>query len=159
MAFQFQCPNGHLLEADESQSGDQCHCPHCDVLLIIPESPHNAALGGSAQAWNAGDNAPAAATPFNLFAASAPQWLHIPCPKGHVLDVPFEMIGQEVLCPHCQAQFLLHERDSVEYRRRKEAEQELREIRAGRIWMNWAIAFAVIVILGLVAMIVRSYLR
>ena len=37
MPFQFQCPQGHLLEGDKSQAGQQCHCPTCGMLFIIPQ--------------------------------------------------------------------------------------------------------------------------
>ena len=36
MPFQFYCPNGHLLQANENQIGQSCVCPHCQVEIIIP---------------------------------------------------------------------------------------------------------------------------
>jgi hypothetical protein len=36
MAFQFLCPQGHLLQADESHAGQQSQCPHCGSLFLIP---------------------------------------------------------------------------------------------------------------------------
>ena len=36
MSFQFYCPNGHLLQANENQIGQPCVCPHCQVEIIIP---------------------------------------------------------------------------------------------------------------------------
>src|SRR5436190_10096813 len=36
MSFQFQCPQGHLLEGDPSQAGQTCNCPTCGMLFIIP---------------------------------------------------------------------------------------------------------------------------
>jgi hypothetical protein len=75
--------------------------------------------------------------------------LHIPCPNGHELESPLQMLGQEVLCPHCGAQFLLRREDSVEVRQ----EEELREQRRAEAWLRWSIAAAVIVLAGLLAMI------
>lgn len=37
MAFQFLCPQGHLLESDQSQVGQQCQCPYCGVLFLVPQ--------------------------------------------------------------------------------------------------------------------------
>ena len=36
MTFHFQCPYGHLLAGEESQAGQQCMCPVCTTLFIIP---------------------------------------------------------------------------------------------------------------------------
>ena len=36
MSFQFYCPNGHLLQANENQIGQSCVCPHCQIEIIIP---------------------------------------------------------------------------------------------------------------------------
>ena len=36
MAFQFYCPQGHLLEAQESQVGAQGQCPLCGQPFVIP---------------------------------------------------------------------------------------------------------------------------
>lgn len=36
MPFQFYCPNGHLLQANENQIGQSCVCPHCQIEIIIP---------------------------------------------------------------------------------------------------------------------------
>ncbi len=80
-----------------------------------------------------------------------PTVLHIPCPNGHELETSVEMIGEEVLCPHCKAQFVLREEHSVEYRQK----QERLEQRRAQFWVNWAIAAAVIVVLMFLAMIVR----
>lgn len=72
---------------------------------------------------------------------SPPSFLHIPCPNGHELETPFDMLGQDVLCPHCGAQFYLREEDSVEHRVR----QEELDVERGKFWFNWAIAAAVLV--------------
>ena len=36
MPFQFLCPNGHLLQANEDQIGQRTVCPHCRMEIIIP---------------------------------------------------------------------------------------------------------------------------
>jgi hypothetical protein len=63
------------------------------------------------------------------------------------------MLGQDVLCPHCQVQFRLREKDSVEYKRRRDQELERRERKAGKMWLNYAIIAAVLVVLGLIVLI------
>ena len=83
-------------------------------------------------------------------AQSDPNILHIPCPNGHTLETPPDMIGQEVLCPHCAAQFRLRNEDSVEYKHR----QEQIMARRSEFWFKWSIAAAVVVVLGLIGMFV-----
>jgi DNA-directed RNA polymerase subunit RPC12/RpoP len=36
MPFQFTCPQGHLLEAEPFQAGQQCVCPMCGQPFLIP---------------------------------------------------------------------------------------------------------------------------
>jgi hypothetical protein len=83
-----------------------------------------------------------------------PRLLHIPCPNGHELETPDDMIGQEVLCPHCGAQFVLREKDSLEARHVRELELERRLREQSKAWFNWAIVISVLVVLTLVALIV-----
>ena len=224
--FQFQCPHGHLLEGEPEQAGQQCHCPVCGILFIIPAPIHHSSAtppqfgppgsGGagpqpgigpyvtpagsseprftpgwepnvssgstpafpnihSSQPSEASDSSPGseAATSqsgshqqgaFPAFHAGGsaaaeekePEFVHIPCPNGHELETPLDMIGQEVLCPECNAQFKLRRKDSVEYKRQKEFEQEQRDRRIGNLWFNWAIVFAVAVVLGLILMMIAS---
>ncbi len=204
MPFQFHCPNGHLLEAEPFQAGQQCVCPMCGQLFLIP-SPVGAAAApvaeqppaafspgygqpgpfpGAATGPNFGPNfgpgpgavpepqpePQGAAAPATESAASgsAPVLpfatqntadlpvLHIPCPKGHELEVPRDMLNQFVECPQCQAQFTLRERDSVEFKRKHSAEMERRWEKAGQTWLQWAIIFAVLVVIGLVTLIALS---
>ena len=219
MAFQFQCPQGHLLEGDPSQSGQACTCPMCGVLFIIPQPiaaplapqyspaqqypapPQYSAVPQYGAAPTASftaapvaqypaapvaqvpappapqpgppmfpqvgveapaapviqTEAPSAGPVVDVTAAPAePTLLHIPCPKGHELEVPPDMLNQEVLCPHCNTQFKLRERDSVEFKRKREIELERRDFKRGQAWLNWAIVAAVIVVLGLIIMFAAS---
>jgi hypothetical protein len=171
MTFQFTCPAGHLLEGELSQAGQPCQCPECGAPFEIPQpapaparsrppaGPGLAAApevyadfpGGSsggefdAGGFDAGGG---------LDAASELDVVHIPCPNGHVLETPRDMIGQDVLCPQCQAQFRLRETHSLEYRRRKEAEDDRIARRRGKLWLNWAIVAAVVVGLSLIGMVI-----
>jgi hypothetical protein len=86
-------------------------------------------------------------------AVAGPQMLHIPCPKGHELETPPEMLGEEVICPHCGTQFTLREKDSVEYKRKRREQQEKRDIRSGKNWLTWAVIIAAAVVIGLILMI------
>ena len=191
MPFQFQCPQGHLLEGDESQAGQQCQCPMCGMLFIIPQpigapaavyeqqpAPYHpgdrfAGLAGQPAAdpsapfvpgAAAGDpNAPfvpgaaSPAAPANPIAAPAePELLHIPCPNGHELETPEEMLEQEVLCPQCNAQFRLRRKDSVEFKRKKEQEDRIRLEKTGNLWLTWAIVAVVLVGLTLIGLVVFS---
>lgn len=88
--------------------------------------------------------------PAELQPQADPNIVHIPCPNGHELETPLDMIGQDVLCPHCGAQFKLRNEDSIEYRERQERILHARS----EFWFKWSIAAAVVVLLGLVGMMV-----
>lgn len=159
MSFQFQCPQGHLLEGEESHAGQTCQCPECGMAFIIPmpiAAPavpvftpqiREPAPASQIPQFTPGVQAPAAPV------EEAPKLLHIPCPQGHELETPLEMLNQDVMCPHCGVQFRLREKDSVEFKKRKHEEDERRLARAGKLWFNWAIAIAVIIVLFLVGLI------
>jgi hypothetical protein len=85
-----------------------------------------------------------------------PELLHIPCPNGHELETPAEMLDQEVLCPQCNAQFRLRRKNSVEYRKKKELQEAVRLERVGGLWLTWAIVAVIAVAVGLVALIAMS---
>lgn len=180
MAFQFQCPQGHLLSGDESQAGQQCHCPTCGMLFIIPQpltapvaeayDPANrfAGLGqpsGPAEApvfVPGGGTAAATMTPEAPATPEVPpepELLHIPCPNGHELETPLDMLDQDVLCPQCNAQFKLRRKNSVEYIKKKELEESIRLEKVGSLWLTWAIVAVVVVVLGLLGLIVASNLN
>ncbi len=146
MVFQFMCPQGHLLEGDESQAGLNCQCPDCGVTFIIPVPVPAAETRGPDAT---GRVLAGGADPF---AQPSDQVFHVPCPNGHELETPREMFGQEVLCPHCDRQFLLREKDSVEYKKKRASEIETRDRIRGKLWLNWAIAIAVVIMLALVGM-------
>jgi hypothetical protein len=76
--------------------------------------------------------------------------LHIPCPNGHVLDVPLDMIGGRAMCPHCGAEFRLKREKSLEHER----EQEIIDARRAKFWFNLAILAAGVVGFALIVMIV-----
>jgi len=176
MAFQFLCPSGHLLQAEESQVGQQCQCPECSVQMFIP-SPVGAQPPDSdvaAPSSGAPETRPAGGDAFPRFdqppdfsaiggvgparempsaaelPAQGPKVFHIPCPSGHVLETPEEMIGQDALCPFCKMPFRLRYEDSVEACREREAEEERRQQRAARAWLNWSIVAAAVVIFGVI---------
>jgi len=201
MPFQFQCPQGHLLEAEPFQAGQQCVCPMCGQPFLIP-SPvgsaapgsvapgsvaHGAGLPGSvgveqhpggypqtygqvethghvepqpepeAQPSAAADGSSSGPVlPFATQNTATLPLLHIPCPKGHELEVPRDMLNQFVECPQCQAQFTLRERDSVEFKKMHSAEMERRWEKTGQAWLQWAIIFAVLVVIGLITLIALS---
>ena len=225
MAFQFLCPQGHLLQAEESQAGQQCQCPYCQGLFLIPPAPQGpgsvpppvepppvagpgfqpppappefqappappAPPGYQAPPPAPGFQAPPVYDPtavgpgfepspeffpeiqtrpalqpsvgvppdaasFDLSGPGQQPIVHIICPSGHSLDTPREMLGQEAICPFCQVQFLLRYEDSVEHGERLARQQEFEEINKGKRWMQLAIAAAVLVVFGLIALMILS---
>ncbi|HTN75872.1 MAG TPA: hypothetical protein VL096_11520 [Pirellulaceae bacterium] len=158
MAFQFQCPQGHLLEGDESQAGQTCQCPMCGMAFIIP-APLYAPTGPYAQPEATPEPQPMfpgvgtggpVVTPEE---ERPPALLHIPCPNGHELETPLDMLDQDVMCPHCGVQFRLREKDSVEFKKKRQLEDERRLERSSKLWFTWAIVIAVGVLIFLITLI------
>jgi len=178
MAFQFLCPQGHLLQGEESLVGQKCKCPYCQSELVVPPPPEElpAAQGtgvtedayapifdepeeseptpdgfpGIQTGADTGGIPQDAAVQFGAPDAQQQRLLHIPCPEGHVLETPRDMLGQDAMCPFCQRQFRLRFEDSREYRQEKAERQARRDQKIGKAWMNWSIAAAVAVVLGLI---------
>lgn len=191
MAFQFQCPQGHLLQGEEAHMGMQTQCPFCGVAFLIPvvetqgmpggyapqyapqyagqpyaaqqayvpEETHEAPQSGlrdflqQAAVDDGGGVSPAGQpTGIDIHTASAEPGevgcVHIPCPNGHELETPYDMLGQEVLCPHCGAQFRLRNEDSREYQEK----QAKRDYERGKAWFNWAIMAAIVIGGGLLVL-------
>lgn len=185
MAFQFLCPQGHLLMGDKSHMGLQTQCPHCGMMFIIPTlegcapQPQYAAPQQEEYLSQEVYDAPASQPGLHDFLSQAAQQevatapepepagmvfenapdmgptadpgiVHIACPNGHELETPLDMLGQEVLCPHCAVQFRLRNEDSREFRERQD---KLDQERA-KAWFNWAIAAAIIIGGGLLLLMV-----
>lgn len=138
MAFQFQCPQDHLLEGDESQAGQAINCPVCGTLFIVPEPVTEPTP------------VPEPETP------PEPEFLHIPCPNGHELEVPPEMLDTEVLCPQCNAQFRLRAKDSIEHIKRREQAEAIRDAKANKFWYQFSIGVVIGVVLLLLTLMIMS---
>jgi len=153
--------------------GMQCQCPQCGVAFIIPtiERPQQAPTAQTAAApapaielaplADADVSAePLAATGLEGLdigeldtgeldaAAVGETLLHIPCPNGHELEVPLDMLGQRALCPQCNAEFRLRREKSVEYIR----QQELLDRKRAEFWFRLAIIAACVVGIVLIIM-------
>jgi hypothetical protein len=158
MPFQFLCPQGHLLQAELSQVGRQCRCPFCQTVCLVPW-PYNPAppplppamekeTGSILRDFPGGGQGP-----VGLFRLKTPQpfsdplvyqlpLVHIPCPAGHVLETPCEMLSQKAICPFCHAQFDLELENSLEYKKQIAEQEDHRQQLHGRIWLYGAIAAA-----------------
>lgn len=80
--------------------------------------------------------------------------LHIPCPQGHVLETPRDMLGMVVMCPVCQTTFEPQYELSQEYRRKREELAAQAGERAARFWLYLAIGAAILVLGGLIMLII-----
>jgi len=173
MTFRFQCPRGHLLEGDESLGGTRWRCPECNILFLVPQAVTPPPVAGPRGPRPPGEQPTQAKIPETLpeiqltplgnrpkktadaeaaRALSEPEIFHIPCPKGHLLETPREMLGQYVECPFCKARFHVRREMSVEYQRKQAEEEEIRQLHLGRAWLRWAIVAAVLVVLALVGL-------
>ena len=90
-----------------------------------------------------------------------PRTYRIPCPKGHVHEVQEDWLGREFVCsvPGCNASFVLHAAQSLEFRREQRRRQEEADARKARIWLTRAVVAAVLIGLLFVAMIVIAARR
>lgn len=162
--------------------GMQCQCPQCGVAFIIPTIERSSASygvqsGASPQSPQI-ELAPleddplmeprgAAPSPGRLealdvgeldtgeldAAAAGEALLHIPCPNGHELEVPLDMLNSRVMCPHCQVEFRLKREKSVEYIRQQEAIDRKR----AEFWFKLSIAAAAVVGVVLVIMFLATF--
>lgn len=179
MTFQFQCPQcANLLQAEESHTGQQCHCPMCQTLFIIPSpvvqpataTPQAPTTSATPQPTEPTTSQPSS-TPFPNVTGPAqpppseppaptapqePEVLHIPCPEcREVLETLVEMLDQDVMCPHCQAQFQLRRQDSMEERQKRKRQREKREQQLNNTWLYWSIA-VVVLVLGFLLFLIMS---
>jgi len=157
------------LQGEEQHMGMQCQCPQCGVAFIIPTVERTQqSFAMETAPTTAGtqldlaplEDDPPGAAPAALRtgglegldvaevdtgdlgdAAVGESLLHIPCPNGHELEVPLDMIGQRAMCPHCRAEFRLKREKSLEYIR----EQELIDRKRAEFWFRLAIIAAVVV--------------
>ena len=72
--------------------------------------------------------------------------LHIPCPKGHVLEVPREILGEEVECPYCGEQFLLKRERSFEYINDRYKQETSSEAKVSKEWFTRAMIGVILAI-------------
>lgn len=75
--------------------------------------------------------------------------LHIPCPNGHELETPMDMVGQRAQCPHCGVEFKLRREKSIEYLH----QLELLDRRRAKFWFQLSIMVASFVIMVLLVMV------
>ena len=147
MPFQFYCPQGHLLQGDESQMGQQSQCPLCGSMFVIPMLQAPAAPAPAPPPQPAAPEPPPKPAPppepEKPKEPEVPQVVNIPCPKGHLLETPSDILGQVALCPYCNAQFELRYEDSVEYREEREAAAKKREEELNALWVKWTIRAAI----------------
>jgi hypothetical protein len=177
MGLQTQCPHCGIMflipvvggaqpEVQGNAWGQAPQGPHEGIspdVLVGGESPGDfleriagpREEPGTGAAGDRASSEPAAEFAVGVSDDSTPGVVHIPCPNGHELETPFDMLGQEVLCPHCHAQFHLRYEDSLEYQE-KLAKRE-REL--AKTWFNWAIAAAVLIGGGLLILIAMALSR
>ena len=150
MSYEFECPNGHRLEAEERQAGDECRCPECDVLFQIPAPQVSVEIETGSQVDSALPDG------FDPSRRPDPNLFHIPCPNGHILETPKEMLGQAAACPYCGVEYRLKKENSQEYRQHQMFQQRAKDRKASNFWFNLTIVFAVVIVIGLLIMIISS---
>jgi hypothetical protein len=110
----------------------------------------------------AGDDGGAAICPLCREPAAArveeTQW-RIPCPNGHVFKAPESWMGRQMVCPKCNAPFILAIGDSVEKREERRRRQQREEEKFAKLWLTRAIWAAIAVAAFIASLIVFSLVR
>ena len=180
MTFQFRCPNGHLLEAEDHDIGQVVHCPVCATAMAIPPNPAGPPMAAPVSPAYVAPEAvydepeeveafpdvtgedELAESEFQVDTgdesrddSDVPNFdgemenkdeLHIACPNGHVLVVTRDLLQEEAICPHCNAEFELVERNSVEAKQKRAIQAERRAEKTERVFLYWGIGVAVLVV-------------
>jgi hypothetical protein len=88
-----------------------------------------------------------------------PRIVRIPCPQGHELQTPTDMLEQDVLCPICGTQFHLRYEDSVDFKQERAELQRQKAEQLNRAALKWSIVTAVVIVLGIIGMIIYLAVR
>ena len=80
--------------------------------------------------------------------------LRIPCPNGHILHATRDMLDEEAICPFCEEQFELKERNSLEAIEKREMLSEKRQEKQERIFLYWGIGIMVVGIVSVITFII-----
>jgi len=90
-------------------------------------------------------------------ARSQPRFYRIPCPNGHELKIRPAMLGQQVVCPKCNAVFVLQIEDSSKHKKEQELLQQQQDAKMAERWLKRAIWAAVFIVASLIGMIVLTF--
>jgi len=150
--------------ADQSQSDHDPAMAATSPLEIAPDGVGDGMPMGTSGLASAAEMGPdASAGEQSAFAGivtgssigeTTDEVLHIPCPHGHVLETPPDMLGTPVMCPICRTTFEPQYELSQEYRQKREEMAARASERAARFWLNLAIGAAILVLGGLIMLIV-----
>ncbi|MBL8830310.1 MAG: hypothetical protein JNM18_25255 [Planctomycetaceae bacterium] len=162
--FQFYCPNGHLLQGQASQMGQQSQCPMCGAMFMVPVMNGGPAAPPAQPAAPPPQQKQPEQAPKKQPPAKPPEQpkplqakvYHIPCPNGHVLETPDDILGQQALCPYCNVQFELRMEDSQEHRVEQEALRRQREAEMNERWVRYSIRLAIGVGIMFLLMVIWS---
>ena len=83
-----------------------------------------------------------------------PRIVRIPCPQGHELQTPMDMVQQDVLCPICGTQFHLRYEESIEFKEEQAEQRRRKAERVNEVALKWSIGAAVVVVLGILGMMI-----
>jgi hypothetical protein len=150
--------------ADQSQPHHDPAMAATSPLEIAPDGVDDGMPMGTSGLASAAETGPDASVEeqwtFSGIATSSPikettaEVLHIPCPHGHVLETPPDMLGTPVMCPICRTTFEPQYELSQEYRQKREEMAARAAERAARFWLNLAIGAAILVLGGLIMLII-----
>jgi hypothetical protein len=142
---------GPFINTGPSPAADEPTVPFPAIQTEPHTQPAAAAAAAPETAPKTEQPAPAA-----VEEKKEPRIVRIPCPQGHELQTPMDMVNQEVLCPICGTQFYLRYEDSIEF---KQEQAELRRRKAeslNQAALKWSIITAVVIVLAILGMIIYA---
>lgn len=155
MAESFTCSCGYV--GPSVAEGSKAVCPICRTPVMEARwsqpasAPEDAA--GNLPGIETGFPNPGQ---FNEPSLLTRKTFRIPCPNGHVNVSPAHMLGTQVVCPKCNAFYVLQMADSIEYQQIAEREARKREEEQAKKWLARAIYAAIFIVVSLIGMIAIS---
>lgn len=175
MAIEFECPNGHLLEVEDSLVGQECQCPACNIICIVPEieavdddsqqvQPRSVVARGKRSRIHRRGRAPDAdelpdfmpragkkdVSRFDPDGQKVDRILHLECRCGQLLQATRDLMGQDLVCPNCGREFTARYDHTLEAEQEYEEKEERKIRKSAKLWLNWAIVFAVLAVFGII---------
>ncbi len=169
-SFQFRCSCGKNLEVEVKHAEQHVICPFCGKTVLVPRPTASELEEQSKRTKQSAEvelpkivtddlrDSPAGRGPVDVQGSKivlekSHETYHISCPKGFVMDVPKEMLGQVALCPCCHQRVALRLTDTHEHRSVRAIEEAASDEKLGRFWLKSSIIIAAVIFAAFLLML------